>query len=442
MLAGLLTAPSRYAPTTSLKRAQDRASVVLGLMQKQGFLTQVEQQIALSAPAKLSQAAQQRAGGYFADWIMTDAPDFLTRDTSEDVEIHTTFDPAIQKAAEQALVTVFDTKVREGSEAQAAIVVMSADGAVRAMVGGRNIDGAGQFNRAVQALRQPGSSFKPFIYAAALESGMHPLDIVVDEPITIDVPGSGPWSPSNYTNQHYGAMTMTDALANSINTVAVKLSEQAGRAKVRAVAQDFGITSPLADGPSLALGVSEVTLLEMTGAYAGLLNGGRQANPFGWYDLRLRGDDTVLMSADRTSGYRVINERAAGYLLYMMQQVVEKGSGNRAKLADRPAAGKTGTTQGARDAWFIGFTADYVAGVWMGYDDNSKLSGVTGGGLPAEIWHEAMTRIHEGLPVRPLPILDPTLEAPREQEQLDGIVRDVEQNILESLFNSLFGRRN
>lgn len=441
MLAGLLKAPSRYAPTNNLQRAQDRSSVVISLMQAQGYITRVEAELALARPATLSQAAQERAGGYFADWIMADAPSFLTRDTGEDVEILTTFDRGIQKAAEEALTYVFENRVREGSKAQAAIVVISADGAVRAMVGGRNINGAGLFNRATQASRQPGSAFKPFVYGAALESGMHPFDMVLDAPLTIDIPGSGPWSPRNYTNEFYGELRMVDAMANSLNTVAVRLTEQVGREKVRAIASDFGVMSPLAAGPALALGASNVTLLEMTGAYAGILNGGRQSLPYGWLDLRIRGDDQVLMSLDRSDGFRVLNERAAGYLVYMMSQVVEVGSGARAALSDRPVAGKTGTTQGARDAWFIGFTGDYVAGVWMGYDDNSKLTGVTGGGLPAEIWRETMERIHEGLPVRPLPLIDPTTEAPRIINEIDNLVEDVSNSLLGDLLNRLFGPR-
>ncbi len=442
MLAGLLTAPSRYAPTNNLNRAQDRSTVVIGLMLAQGYLTRVEAELALAAPAELSQAAQERAGGYFADWIMAAAPAFLTRDTGEDVEILTTFDRGIQKAAEEALTYVFENSVREGSEAQAAIVVMSADGAVRAMVGGRKINGAGLFNRATQASRQPGSSFKPFVYGAVLESGMHPFDMVLDAPLTIDIPGSGPWSPRNYTGEFYGELRMVDAMANSLNTVAVRLTEEVGREKVRAIARDFGVMSPLAEGPALALGASNVTLLEMTGAYAGILNGGRQSLPYGWIDLRIRGDEKVLMSLDRIDGFRVLSERAAGYLVYMMSQVVEIGSGARAALADRPVAGKTGTTQGARDAWFIGFTGDYVAGVWMGYDDNSKLTGVTGGGLPAEIWRETMERVHAGLAVTQLPLIDPTLEPTRLERELDNLVEDVGNNLLRGLIDSLFGRRN
>jgi penicillin-binding protein 1A len=443
MLAGLLKAPSRYAPTKDISVAQGRANVIVNLMEEQGFLTGAEARIAREHPAQLSQAAEARAGGYFADWVMEDAPDFLSSATTEDVEIRTTFDPLIQRQAEAALARVFDTKVKPGSKAQAAIVVMSPDGAVRAIVGGRSIDGEspGQFNRATQALRQTGSSFKPFVYAAALELGFTPNDLVEDAPITLNVPGSGDWSPKNYTGEYFGPVTLSFALANSLNTAAVRVSQHVGDTLVRALAQDFGIKSPLAPGPAFVLGTSEATLLEMTGAYAGLLNGGRLAEPYGLTELTVRGDDTPLFEGDRSFGHRVINERAAGHLIYMMNQTVEAGSGQRARLADRPAAGKTGTTQGARDAWFIGFTAHYVTGVWMGYDDNSKLTGVTGSGLPAEIWHETMTRIHDGLLPRPLPMIIPqeqVAQAPGGDvgDVAEEAAKSVLQKVLEDLFSS------
>ena len=450
MLAGLLKAPSRYAPTNDLSVAQGRANVIVGLLEAQGYLTPAEAAVARENPAVLSRAAEARAGGYFADWIMEDAPDFLTSQTTEDVEIRTTFDPEIQKAAEDAVATVFDTLVRDGSKAQAAVVVMSPDGAVRAMVGGRAIGGksAGQFNRATQALRQTGSSFKPFVYAAALERGFRPGDIVEDAPITVDVPGSGPWSPKNYTREFMGPVTLTYALANSLNTAAVRVSQNAGPDFVRTLAQDFGIAAPLSAGPAFVLGTSEATLLEMTGAYAGILNGGRRAEPYGLTELRLRGDDVPLLEGDRRFGVRVISEQAAGHLVYMMSQVIETGSGSRARLPDRAAAGKTGTTQGARDAWFIGFTGHYVAGVWMGYDDNTRLTGVTGGGLPAEIWRETMARIHRDLPPRALPMIVPAAEmaqvpdqATRPNGDLGQIVEDTAKNILEQVIDGLF-RRN
>jgi 1A family penicillin-binding protein len=407
MLAGLLKAPSTYAPTRDLGRAQDRANLIIGLMEDQGYLTGAEARNARANPARLSETAEKRAGGYFADWIMESAPDFLIKDTTEDVLIRTTFDDRIQRAAEQALAQVFADRVKEGSNAEAAIVVMSADGAVRAMVGGRKTQIAGSFNRATQALRQTGSSFKPFVYAAALESGYRYDTIVEDAPITINVPGSGPYSPKNYSREFLGPITLTEALSKSINTVAVRVSEAIGRERVRAVAQDFGINNKVAAGPALALGASESTLLEMTGAYSGILNLGRASTPYGVTEITLQGDDTPLLGKTGGAGNRVINEFAAQQLVYMMHQVVQTGTGRRANLGSRQAAGKTGTTQGGRDAWFIGFTADYVAGVWMGYDDNSKLSGVTGGGLPAEIWRETMLKVHEGLPEKPLPMSVP-----------------------------------
>ncbi len=439
MLAGLLKAPSRYAPTRNLSVAQGRGEVIIGLMEDQGFLTRVEADLARANPAQLSRRAQARSGGFFADWVMDAGPGFLTNATAEDIEIVTTFDPKIQRAAEEALDFVFETKVSESSKAQAAIVVMSPDGAVRAMVGGRNVGSTpGQFNRAVQALRQPGSAFKTIVYAAGLETGMQPNDTFYDAPITLQVAGSRDWEPKNYTRDFRGEVSLTEAFRHSINTVAVKVSERAGRERVRAIAQDFGITTEIAKGPALALGVSETTLLQLTGAYAGILNGGRRSLPYGMQELRLKQDGSVLMGADRQAPFRVLNETTAGHMVYMMRQVIDGGTGSRARLTDRPAAGKTGTTQAARDAWFIGFTGDYVAGVWMGYDDNTPLKGTTGGGLPAEIWREAMIRIHEGLPVTPLPEIVPqdsavvaqTAPLTPEDQQAQGIVERVLDSLL------------
>ncbi|WP_371155459.1 transglycosylase domain-containing protein [Jannaschia sp. 2305UL9-9] len=454
MLSGLLPAPSYYAPTSNLARAQDRGATVLRLMRDQGYLSSAEYQQAIDNPATLSRAARQDTGGYFADWVMGTGPDFLTHDTTEDVIMRTTLDKRMQTAAEEALGYVFDTKVREGSEAQAAIVVMSADGAVRAMVGGRNTRGAGQFNRATQAVRQTGSSFKPFVYAAALDLGRRFDDEVFDGPLQIQVPGSGIYAPTNYDGKFYGSVSLTEALARSLNTAAVRLSEDVGRDIVRKVATDFGIESDLAAGPALALGASESPLLEMTGAYAGILNGGTSVTPYGLTSLRLRGETQSLVDHDSGLGERVITESAARQLIYMMSRVVEEGTGTRARLGDRPAAGKTGTTSSYRDAWFIGFTGNYVAGVWMGYDDNTPLTGVTGGGLPAEIWRETMVRVHEGLPITPLPMIDPTAEArrpvaqvpapdqrtPQPQQQAPEREPDLAERILQDVLGGIFGR--
>ena len=407
ILAGLLTAPTRLSPLTDLERSQRRAATVLRLMQEQGYLTEAQTLEGQQNPAQLSQAAEAQTGGYFADWVMTSGPEFFTRNTTEDVIIRTTLDQRIQAAAEEAMQVVYDTKIGEESKAQVAIVVMSADGAVRAMLGGRDTTVQGAFNRATQARRQTGSAFKPFVYATALELGYDPNSTVMDEPYCQDIPGSGRWCPQNYSRKYRGLVTLTDALKFSLNIPAVKVSESVGRDLVRKVAAGFGIESDLAEGPALALGASESTLIEMTGAFAGILNGGSSVTPYGLVELRLLGDADPLMNASGGIGERVIQEEAAASLIYMMRKVVTEGTGRRAALPDRQVAGKTGTSQASRDAWFLGFTADYVTGVWMGYDDNTPLTGVTGGGLPAEIWGETMRRVSAGTPVRDLPMAVP-----------------------------------
>lgn len=444
MLAGLLKAPSIYAPTNNLQRSRDRAATVLRLMREQGYISAAEEAAANSAPASLSQAAQDRAGGYFVDWLMDSLPGFLSRDTTEDVLIQTTFDKELQLAAEEAVNTVFETKVKEGSEAQAAVVIMSADGAVRAMVGGRQTKVSGAFNRATEAKRQTGSAFKPFVYAAAMDLGFQYDSVVDDSPVTIDIPGSGPWTPKNYSREFKGAMPLTDALKDSINTVAVKVSENVGRENVREVATAFGIDNELADGPALALGASESTLLEMTGAYAGILNGGRAVIPYGLTELRLKTDNVALLGKEGGMGDRVISEDAARQLTYMMHRVTTDGTGRRAQIPGLEIAAKTGTTQAARDAWFIGFSAQYVVGVWMGYDDNTPLSGTTGGGLPADIWRETMLRLSADLPPEPLNMIRPA-QAPTATPsdrvitapKLDELRENVEQGIEDVLLNVL-----
>ncbi|EEB82999.1 transglycosylase domain-containing protein [Roseobacter sp. GAI101] len=442
MLAGLLTAPTTLSPTNNLDRSQNRAATVIRLMQDQGYLSQAEADKAINNPAELSEAAEAKAGGYFADWVMSSGPEFFTRNTTEDVIIKTTLDQRIQRAAEEGLNWVFDNKVRAGSKAQAAVVIMSADGAVRGMVGGRKTNVAGAFNRASQAMRQTGSAFKPFIYAAALDLGYSPNDLIEDAPYCLDIPGSGQWCPKNYTNSFKGNVTLTTALKDSLNIPAVKVSESVGRDIVSQVATSFGIKSDLAAGPALALGASESTLIEMTGAYAGILNGGSSVKPYGLVDLTLQGETEPLMGTSGGIGERVIQEDAALQLVYMMEKVVSEGTGGRAKFGGRELAGKTGTTQANRDAWFIGFSADYVAGVWMGYDDNTPLTGVSGGGLPTEIWHEVMVRVHEGMPNRPLPMIVPApavVEAPPARQQTAPSRRQDPVSLIDQVLRDIFG---
>jgi len=441
MLAGLLKAPSKLAPTDNLSGARARAEIVIQLMNQQNYLNKAEANFAIMTPASLSSAATARAGGYFADWVMASGPIFFTRETTEDVIIQTTFDQDIQKATEAAVRRTFKNKIDDKSKAQVAVVVMSADGAVRAMIGGRNTKITGAFNRATQAKRQTGSAFKPFVYATALDLGYTPFDIVRDEPVTYNIPGSGEWSPGNYNDGFSGDVTFTYALAESLNIPAIKISEHVGRELVRKTAYDFGITSELAIGPALALGASESTLIEMTGAYAGILNGGSSVLPYGLEQLSLLGETTPLIGRTGGIGERVISNEAAKALTFMMHQVVQTGTGQRAKIQNIEVAGKTGTTQSFRDAWFIGFTADFVIGVWIGNDDNTPLKGVTGGTIPAEIWYETMDFIVNQSQPGPLPMMR---EKPKTINSLELVKKKqnslMENRILGAIWHALMGK--
>jgi penicillin-binding protein 1A len=272
-----------------------------------------------------------------------------------------------------------------------------------------------------------------------MDLGWSPMDYVEDTPLTIDIPGSGPWTPKNYDEEFKGLITLSQALAESRNIPAVRVAEAVGRDNVRRIAADFGIASDLAAGPALALGASESTLIEMTGAYAGILNGGSSVQPYGIRVLEVPGNEELNIFTETGIGERVITEEAAQLLTYMMAQVIEQGTGGRARLDGRPAAGKTGTTTAGRDAWFIGFTGDYVTGVWMGYDDNTPLKAVTGGGLPAEIWHEVMTRVSEGLPVIDLPMIIPEARDMPQSDFTDPNAPQPEGGLIQDLNEALGG---
>ena len=438
MLAGLLKAPTRYAPTNNLKRSQERANLVIGQMENQGFLSTIEANFAQKNPAVLSKLAQARAGGYFADWVMASLPKYLTHETTEDVIITTTFDPVIQNAAEKAVKRVFENQVSQHSKAQAAVIIMSPNGAVRAMVGGKEASGAGLFNRATQALRQTGSLFKTVVFAAALEMGYSPNDLVNDEQITISLPGANSWTPKNYSNTFNGRVTLTKAFSESLNIPAVKISEAVGRTSVSELGKKFGLFSDPNNGPAIALGTSEATLIDLVGAYATILNQGTRVEPFGWKKLQLeKNKNEVLMIKSETPNMKIINSETAKDLMFMMSEVTKSGTGKRAKFPDWEVAGKTGTSQSARDAWFIGFSEYYVAGVWMGYDDNTPLQGVTGGGLPADIWRTAMEEIHSNLPPTPLLKMRQNSSSGKNIETRFSEPSSL-GTILEKFFNNLF----
>jgi len=394
-IAGLLKAPARFNPTRDRDKAAARAAQVLANMVEAGIVTENEVAAATKEGTSLPAVAGARSGArYFADWIAEQLSDFAGAG-SRDLTVTTTLDPRLQAEAEAVIA---ETIVRDGPKAavsQGALVAMSPDGAVRAMVGGRDYTGS-QFNRATQAQRQPGSAFKPFVYLAGLEAGLRPSDEFVDAPIRI-----GNWQPRDYTGRYQGEMTLAEGLAQSINTIAVQVAQRAGIRKVIAVAHHLGISSDLAPEMSLALGTNEVNLLELVSAYAPFANGGAGVWPHGIAEIR-DSDGTVVFHRTGSGAGRVMSPELAGTMNGMLSGVIGHGTGRGAALP-RPAAGKTGTTQDYRDAWFIGYTADLVAGVWLGNDDNSPTNKVTGGSLPAQTWRRFMLAATQAMPVRSLP---------------------------------------
>src|SRR6516225_4083422 len=393
-IAGLLKAPARFNPTRDRDKAAARTTQILANMIEAGIVTETQATSATKEGASFPVVASARSGArYFADWVAEQLSDFAGSG-SGDLTVTTTLDPILQAEAEGV---VAETIARDGPKAavsQGALVAMSPDGAVRAMVGGRDYTGS-QFNRATQAQRQPGSAFKPFVYLAGLEAGLRPSDEFVDAPIRI-----GNWQPRDYTGRYQGEMTLAEGLAQSINTVAVQVAQRAGIRKVIAVAHRLGISSELAPEMSLALGTNEVNLLELVSAYAPFANGGAGVWPHGIAEIRSHGN--VVFRRSGSGVGRVMSLEFAGTMNEMLSEVIGHGTGRSAALP-RPAAGKTGTTQDYRDAWFIGYTADLVAGVWLGNDDNSPTNKVTGGSLPAQTWRRFMLAATRAMPVRPLP---------------------------------------
>ncbi len=390
MLAGLVKAPSQLAPTRDLESAQRRAGLVLEAMLEAGFIDGGRYREARDVPAELAVLPEAPAGaGYFANWVEREARDLLGG-LSGDVVVRTTLDPALQRLAESVVARRLEAEGETRNVGQAALVAMTPDGAVLAMVGGRDY-AASQFNRATQALRQPGSAFKLFVYLAALESGMSPRARIDDAPITVEG-----WSPRNYDGRFHGPVTLEEAFARSLNTAAVRVSESVGRPEVVKTARRLGLSSRLEATPSLALGTSEVSLLELTGSYATLPNRGFAVRPQGILEMR-ESSGRSLYRRQQNAGSPVIAQRDAMAIDGMLRATVEWGTGKAAQF-DWPAAGKTGTSQESRDAWFIGYTANLVVGVWTGNDDAAPMQDVTGGALPAQIWRDFTSRAYaEGL---------------------------------------------
>ena len=380
VLAGLPRAPSRFNPHVDPAAAAARGREVLAAMLETGAITQSQ---ASAASAAISFPAPPPVSGWFADWAAEESQTLVP--PGADAVLHTTLDSRLQSVAEARLAAMLDGPGAAAGVGQGAIVALdAATGSVRAMVGGRDYR-AGGFNRAVAARRQPGSAFKPFVWLGALEHGMQPGDHVLDAPLSI-----GKWSPQNFDGAYRGEVTMEDALAQSLNTVAVRLLQAEGGPHVAAeVARRLGVTGAMPSDLSLALGTGEVRLIDMTAAYAAMLNGGQRVRPTGIERIGTDGSD---FPPDRMPPVRVIDPERAAQMRTMLTAVVTRGSGRAAAIPGRFVAGKTGTTQDYRDAWFIGEAGSTIIGIWLGNDDDRPTRGVTGSSLPAKLFHEIAER--------------------------------------------------
>jgi penicillin-binding protein 1A len=410
LLAALPKAPSRLDPTNGMGEALQRSRLILRLMRQEGWITPGQEQAALAAPPKLSPPPGGEGDfGYILDLAAQQARELIPANTP-DINVQLTVDPRLQSAAVQVIRQGMRGSRRRFGADQAALVALAPDGTIRALVGGVD-HRQSPYNRAVQARRQPGSAFKPLVFAAALETGVSPTDVRIDAPIRF-----GRWAPKNYGGGYQGAMTVETALVRSRNTIAVKLADETGPDKIGAFARRLGITTvPERPYLSVALGAYEVTLLELTGAYQAFQLGGRRPPSVGVIDriTTTRGD--LLYARAPSAPIPVMDPLKGVQMIRMMKGVIQRGTGKDAAIG-RPAAGKTGTTQDWRDAWFIGFTPDWVAGVWVGNDDDDPTRKITGGDLPAVLWRRFMLEAHQGLPVRDFDGLAPER---RDLEQRD-----------------------
>ncbi|MEE2868228.1 MAG: PBP1A family penicillin-binding protein [Pseudomonadota bacterium] len=416
-IAGLLKAPSRYSPARNPDLAEDRAQLVLAAMNEEGYITGDEAKNALAAPAKVVRRYTTASENYAADWVMDVLPHFIGS-IETDIVVDTTIDPKMQRAAEQALRSALKENREKYGVSQGAVVTLDTAGAVKALVGGADYSKS-QFNRAAYAKRQPGSSFKPFVYLAALENGLSPQTIRQDQPVRF-----GNWSPQNYSKDYYGPVTLTRALSLSLNTVAAQLTYEVGAGTVADTAKRLGVTSEMKNNLSIALGTSEVTPLEIAGAYVPFSNGGYGVLPHVIRRIKTV-DGKTLYSRSGDGRGRVIDRRLVGEMNMMMSETLVTGTGRKARLeSGRPAGGKTGTSQDFRDAWFIGYTGNLTTAVWFGNDDNSPTRKASGGGLPATVWKEVMDASHEGLPVADLPgvpDVPATVSAPRKPGPVETV---------------------
>ncbi|WP_454915699.1 transglycosylase domain-containing protein [Xanthobacter sediminis] len=402
MLAGLFKAPSKYAPHVNLPAARARASTVLDNLVDAGFMTEGQVFGARRNPATPVDRRDDAVPDYYLDYAFAEVKklvDQLPASVTERIfVVRTGLDPNIQKVSEAAIDQSLREFGRDYKVTQGGVVVMEPNGTLRAMVGGRDY-GESQFNRATDALRQPGSSFKPFVYTVALMNGFKPTTIVQDAPICL-----GNWCPQNYGRSYMGSITLKTALQHSLNTVAVRLAEKFGRKKIVDLAHQMGLKTPLPISAPLPLGAAEVTLVDMTTAYSVFANGGRSVYPHAVVEMRVGNGEVVWrFDRDAPTPVQIIPTPQLNDINDMLNNVVENGTGRRARLVNSKVAGKTGTTNAYRDAWFMGFTGNYVAGVWFGNDDYASMNKMTGGALPAMTWQKVMAYAHQGIEIKPIP---------------------------------------
>lgn len=429
LLAALPKAPSRMALHRNMEGALKRQRLVLERMLGEGWITAREMNEAIANRPKLAGTAlsSDRDNGYALDYATGEVLK-MAGPNSPDLVVRLTIDSQLQASGAETLRSIVQGQGKASGASQGAMIAIDSQGAIRAMVGGVDYDES-VFNRAVQARRQPGSSFKPFVYAAALEKGLLPTDVRVDGPVKI-----GDWEPKNYGGRYHGAVTLESALVQSLNTVAVKLGEEVGAPAIYNLASRFGITTlPPNPNLSVSLGAYEVPLIEMTSAYQVFQQAGNRITPFIVSEIATL-DGQVIYTHQTTSPVPAYDIHWASMMVKMMQKVVTSGTGARANF-DRPAAGKTGTSQNWRDAWFIGFTPDYVAGVWVGNDDDKPMNQVTGGEIAAAIWRDFMVTAHAGLPAREfdwlLPDPVPTYEDDPRNAFFEGLAQDFSDTVAE-----------
>jgi penicillin-binding protein 1A len=400
ILGGLVQSPSRLAPNRNPAGAQARSELVLAAMQREGFVTDEMVRLALANPARAMRPSGAGSLNYAADYVMDVLDDFIGT-IENDVMVTTTLDPFLQAQGEKALVEELQARGEKFGVSQGAFVAMRPDGAIKAMVGGRSYSES-QYNRVVAAKRQPGSSFKAFVFLSAIERGLTPETVRDDAPISIKG-----WSPENYSRKYLGPVTLKNALAQSLNTVSVRLCLEVGPKTVASTAARLGIRSKLEANASIALGTSEVSPLEMVGAYATFANGGLGVLPYVITEVRTREGELVYSRSGGGLG-QVVAPQAVGMMNVMLHETMLTGTARKGDIAGWELAGKTGTSQDFRDAWFVGYSSTLVAGVWLGNDDGSATKHLSGATMPVDIWHKFMLAALKSEKPQPLPGLNDT----------------------------------